>query len=295
MYSTLCLVQKRKRYVILRIRGDSMDCKKVGLLIKQKRLEKNMTQQELADRLHITDRAISNWERGLRAPDISLLQELSAILELNISDILSGEEHARQGLNITDKIIIILCLLLPGTIISVSLMLSCFRTEYILIGSIFILIAYLLFLKKEKNQYLKKKITWLLFILYIIFLLSTTIYTKLISGTIYSKLQIEANIIPFSSIIETITLLVTKSQGITYLFNYLILDMLLFIPLGIFLPILFSQTINIKRIILICLSISFIKELLQLLLNVGMFDIDDIILNVVGALLSYIIFKNMVQ
>ncbi len=272
-----------------------MDCKKVGLLIKKKRLEKNMTQQELADKLHITDRAISNWERGLRAPDISLLQELSAILELNISDILSGEEHARQGLNITDKIIIILCLLIPGTIISVSLMLSCFRTEYILIGSIFILIAYLLFLKKEKNQYLKKKITWLLFILYIIFLLSTTIYTKLISGTIYSKLQIEANIIPFSSIIETITLLVTKSQGITYLFNYLILDMLLFIPLGIFLPILFSKTINIKRIILICLSISFIKELLQLLLNVGMFDIDDIILNVVGALLSYIIFKNMVQ
>ena len=67
-----------------------MDCKKVGLLIKQKRLEKNMTQQELADRLHITDRAISNWERGLRAPDISLLQELSNILGLGISDILSG-------------------------------------------------------------------------------------------------------------------------------------------------------------------------------------------------------------
>lgn len=76
--------------------------------------------------------------------------------------------------------------------------------------------------------------------------------------------------------------------------------MLLFIPLGIFLPILFSKIINIKRIILICLTIFFIKELLQLLLNVGMFDIDDIILNVVGALLSYIIFKkilvkNMVQ
>ena len=76
--------------------------------------------------------------------------------------------------------------------------------------------------------------------------------------------------------------------------------MLLFIPLGIFLPILFSKIINIKRIILICLTIFFIKELLQLLLNVGMFDIDDIILNVVGAFLSYIIFKkilvkNMVQ
>lgn len=42
-----------------------MDCKKVGQLIKKKRLEKKMTQQELADKLHITDRAISKWERGV--------------------------------------------------------------------------------------------------------------------------------------------------------------------------------------------------------------------------------------
>ncbi len=136
-----------------------MDCKKIGLLIKQKRLEKNMTQQELADRLHITDRAISNWERGLRAPDISLLQELSNILDLSISDILSGEEQTTKGLTRTDKIIISLCLLLPGIIISYSFMLSCFRTEYIFIGSILILIAYILFLKKETNQSRTKELS----------------------------------------------------------------------------------------------------------------------------------------
>ena len=270
-----------------------MDCKKIGLLIKKKRLEKNMTQQELADKLHITDRAISKWERGLGAPDISLLQDLSNILELNISDVLSGEEHTILGLSLTDKIIIILCLLIPVIIISFSLMISCFRTDYILIGSISILIAYLLFLKKEKNQQLKKKVTWILFILYLIFLLSTTFYTKLTSNTIYPKLNIEPNIIPFSSIIETITLLVAKSQGITYLFDYLILDMLLFIPLGLFLPILFYKTKKVKTFILVCLIISFIKEVLQLLLNVGMFDVDDIILNVVGAMFSYLIFKKI--
>ena len=129
-----------------------MDYKKIGLLIKKKRLEKNMTQQELADKLHITDRAISKWERGLGAPDISLLQDLSNILELNISDVLSGEDHTILGLSLTDKIIIILCLFIPVIIISFSLMISCFRTDYILIGSISILIAYLLFLKKENNQ-----------------------------------------------------------------------------------------------------------------------------------------------
>lgn len=271
-----------------------MDCKKVGQLIKKKRLEKKMTQQELADKLHITDRAISKWERGLGAPDISLLQDLSNILGLSISDVLSGEEH-KEGLSIPDKIIIILCLLMPIIIICFSLMISCFRTDYIFIGSIFLLIAYLLFIKKENNQKLKKEITWILFILYIIFLLSTIVYTKLTTGTIYPELNIKSNIVPFTSIIETITLLLTKTQGFYYIFDYLILDIILFIPLGLFLPILFPKTKKIKNFILICLTISIIKELFQLLLNVGMFNIDDIILNLSGAIISYTIFKNLLS
>lgn len=271
-----------------------MDCKKVGLLIKKKRLEKNMTQQELADKLHITDRAISKWERGLGAPDISLLQDLSNILGLSISDVLSGEEH-KESLSIPDKIIIVLCLLMPIIIICFSLMISCFRTDYIFIGSIFLLIAYLLFIKKENNQKLKKEVTWILFILYIVFLLSTIFYTKLTTGTIYPELNIKSNIIPFTSIIETLTLLLTKSQGLYYVFNYLILDIILFIPLGLFLSILFPKTKKIKKLIVICLTISIIKELLQLLLNVGMFNIDDIILNLAGAIISYIIFKKLLS
>lgn len=271
-----------------------MDCKKVGQLIKKKRLEKKMTQQELADKLHITDRAISKWERGLGAPDISLLQDLSNILGLSISDVLSGEEH-KEGLSIPDKIIIILCLLMPIIIICFSLMISCFRTDYIFIGSIFLLIAYLLFIKKENNQKLKKEITWILFILYIIFLLSTIVYTKLTTGAIYPELNIKSNIVPFTSIIETITLLLTKTQGFYYIFDYLILDIILFIPLGLFLPILFPKTKKIKNFILICLTISIIKELFQLLLNVGMFNIDDIILNLSGAIIPYTIFKNLLS
>lgn len=271
-----------------------MDCKKVGQLIKKKRLEKKMTQQELADKLHVTDRAISKWERGLGAPDISLLQDLSNILGLSISDVLSGEEH-KEGLSIPDKIIIILCLLMPIIIICFSLMISCFRTDYIFIGSIFLLIAYLLFIKKENNQKLKKEITWILFILYIIFLLSTIVYTKLTTGAIYPELNIKSNLVPFTSIIETITLLLTKTQGFYYIFDYLILDIILFIPLGLFLPILFPKTKKIKNFILICLTISIIKELFQLLLNVGMFNIDDIILNLSGAIISYTIFKNLLS
>lgn len=68
-----------------------MDCKKVGKLIYERRKESGFTQKQLADKMNISDRTISKWERGLGCPDISLLHELSNILEVNIEKILSGE------------------------------------------------------------------------------------------------------------------------------------------------------------------------------------------------------------
>ena len=73
-----------------------VDCKKVGGLIYQLRKEKNMTQKQIADFMNISDKTISKWERGLGCPDISLLQELSEILEVNVSGILSGEINLNE-------------------------------------------------------------------------------------------------------------------------------------------------------------------------------------------------------
>lgn len=67
-----------------------MDCGKVGNLILSLRKEKEMTQKELADAMNISDRTISKWERGIGCPDVSLLQELSDILGVNIEKILIG-------------------------------------------------------------------------------------------------------------------------------------------------------------------------------------------------------------
>lgn len=74
-----------------------MDCKKVGELVYQLRKEKNMTQKQVADMMNISDKTISKWERGLGCPDISLLQELSDILEVNVSGILSGEINLNKS------------------------------------------------------------------------------------------------------------------------------------------------------------------------------------------------------
>ena len=54
-----------------------MDAQKTGKIISIKRKSMNMTQGELAKKLHITDKAVSKWERGLSFPDISLLIPLS--------------------------------------------------------------------------------------------------------------------------------------------------------------------------------------------------------------------------
>ena len=75
-----------------------MDCVKIGRLIYTLRTERRLTQQQLADCLNISDKAVSKWERGLGCPDISLLSELSEILEVDLKNLLSGE------ININDYI-----------------------------------------------------------------------------------------------------------------------------------------------------------------------------------------------
>ncbi len=68
-----------------------MDCGKIGGLIGRLRRERGMTQRELADRLQVTDKAVSKWERGLGCPDVSLLTDLSAALGVDLSALLAGD------------------------------------------------------------------------------------------------------------------------------------------------------------------------------------------------------------
>ena len=57
-----------------------MDNQRIGEFIRQLRKEREMTQKDVAEVLHITDRAVSKWERGLNAPDIALLEPLAQVL-----------------------------------------------------------------------------------------------------------------------------------------------------------------------------------------------------------------------
>lgn len=67
-----------------------MDQIKIGKFIQERRKEKRLTQSELAEKLDVTDRAVSKWENGNCIPDASNIQELCKILNITINDLFSG-------------------------------------------------------------------------------------------------------------------------------------------------------------------------------------------------------------
>ncbi len=76
-----------------------MDQIKIGKFIAEYRKQKNLTQMKLAEKLNITDKAISKWERGLSLPDSSIMLELCGILGITVNDLLSGEVITMDNYN----------------------------------------------------------------------------------------------------------------------------------------------------------------------------------------------------
>lgn len=69
----------------------TMDKESFGSFIAKLRRERKMTQQELAGKLHVTDRAVSKWERGLSYPDVTLLEPLASALGIGVETLLTGQ------------------------------------------------------------------------------------------------------------------------------------------------------------------------------------------------------------
>ena len=76
-----------------------MDMVKIGKFIAALRKNKGLTQMQLAEKLNITDRAISKWECGKAMPDSSIMIELSEILGISVNELLLGEEIEMKDFN----------------------------------------------------------------------------------------------------------------------------------------------------------------------------------------------------
>ena len=292
-----------------------MDYEKIGKFILLLRKEQWLTQSQLAEKLNVTNKAISKWERGLGAPDISLLRNLSNILKVSINEILMGEKLESITKEQSDEIIVESILLYQEkeikktvsisliifmftffvaslVIFNVSMILTRFYL-YVVFSILGCLFISLLFSIKLLNSKQTKKILILIAcIIYTVSLISYTLY----SGISYNLNNIKFNgfnfnLIPFKTILTSFKLVITQVQPPTLLFDYVIIDLFLFVPYSLFVPYLFDKKFNLKKFLFTFLLITILKEFLQLITGYGIFNIDDIILNLLGIIIMFYFFK----
>lgn len=77
-----------------------MDQKKVGSFLRELRKEKQLTQEQLAERFGVTNRSVSRWETGSNMPDLSILVKLADFYDVDIRDIIDGE---RKGEDVNNE------------------------------------------------------------------------------------------------------------------------------------------------------------------------------------------------
>lgn len=292
-----------------------MDCEKIGNFIMQNRKAKKLTQKQLADKLCVTDRAISRWERGVGTPDISLLITLGEILEVSVNEILLGEKIENITKEQSDKILVdsislykkndikktvkiyflimimITSLLLAITFFNISMIISNLSIYYIflILGGLFV--SLLVFTKLSKDYLLKKKIVIITCVVYSISLVFYSFYTGIsykISGI--TQYNFSYNLIPFKQIYENLRLVFNNVQPFSLLFDYVIVDLCLFVPYSFFISYL-KPKISFINFFTIMFVIVIMKELFQLITGLGIFDINDIILNLIGVSITFQLLK----
>lgn len=287
-----------------------MDLNKISNFIKTKRKELGITQDELAEKLFVTEKAISRWETGRGTPDISLLLPLSKELNIDVSELLNGEENKKckndveqlieyNEITKANKYNFQFKLTIFFYILSILSFLFYLRFEYdpnievnyfirlliIVIASIFVIIGN----KIYSNNYVekledKKKVLKLshiiVFIYYVILLFNMVVFARYNSIDSY-------NLIPFKSIIDIF------KNGTTYeVIINVFGNLLVFMPLEYFLIELFKIkkfSINFILSFVIILLI----ELFQYVFKVGVLDIDDLILCTFGMMIFYIIYTRI--
>ena len=215
-----------------------------------------------------------------------------------------------MGKKVINGIIIAISIILIGFIVIFSLLPNVVLNVLVTIGGFIIpicmiIIAMIVEIKKEKNLQEKNKIRdfWLriLFIIYCILLITILFLNNEYRMTGFESININTfsrehfktiNIIPFSTIIGYINGLLFEDTSMSIVIINLVTNLLLLAPMGFFIPLLFKNKItNIKQFIILIIILLLFVEILQFITYRGSTDIDDIILNTIGAIIVYILMK----
>lgn len=287
-----------------------MNKNKIAEFIKQKRKDQNLTQEELAQKLFVTEKAISRWETARGTPDISLLIPLSKELKVSVSELLNGKSNAKENINdvityveMTKKPKLTLKLSLSGIcyLLSILIFLIYLRIDYnsnieinyfsklilIIISSLFLILgSYLISINyidklDDKNKF-KKLILGILFGYYSILLFNMTFFAR-------NEIVNSYNLIPFKTIIE-----ITNKGNFYEITINLFGNFFVFMPISYFLIELF----NVKKPLLNFITsflIIFLIEIIQYIFNLGVFDIDDLILCLSGMMTFFFLYTNIMK
>lgn len=289
-----------------------MNLNKISNFIKSKRKELGITQDELAKRLFVTEKAISRWETGRGTPDISLLLPLSKELNVEVSELLNGEENKKSKddiqqileyneitkknrFNIQFKLVVFFYIL---SILSFLLYL---RFEYdpnielnyfirlfiVTASSVFAVIGNKIYgnnyaQKIEDKKKVVKFSQIIIFIYYIILLFNMVIFAR------YNNIN-SYNLIPFKSIMDVINNGSIYSIIINILGNFVV-----FMPLEYFIIELFKVNKFMLNFIL-SVTIILLIELFQFVFKVGVLDIDDLIMCTSGMMLFYVLYNLIIK
>ena len=153
-----------------------MDQIKIGKFISECRKKENLTQSQLAEKLSVTDRAVSKWERGKSMPDPSIMLDLCEILKISVNDLLCGERVKMENKNekleqtlletVKQKVEadkrLLLCEIVFGVTFVVILLVACVmaayaqveewvRVVFILVGLIPLIVALPFMIKIEQT------------------------------------------------------------------------------------------------------------------------------------------------
>ena len=159
-----------------------------------------------------------------------------------------------------------------------------------------------------------RKLNWMLFGVYSFIVLCNLLFFRIISRIINYKhdfnkyfyvpqegqgffslatWQLNSNLIPFKNTYEYVV--GADRFNMDIIINNTLGNILIFIPLGIFLPILFKKYRSFSQVFIGSLTISFTIEVVQFFLQIGQFDIDDVILNTTGGIVGYLIIKYLMK
>ena len=96
-----------------------MEKKTLGIMIAERRKASGMTQAELAEKMGITDKAVSKWERDISYPDISTLPHLAEVLGVSIDELMTCRTPSSEEMKSKDKIICRAIALVMGVAVAV--------------------------------------------------------------------------------------------------------------------------------------------------------------------------------